>query len=146
MGRFGGLGKAGIALVAVFVGVLVGYYLSPRERRPPAVSAMVLYERYCASCHGDGGRGDGPVAIALRPRPRDLTRLKLSMGTSYSLDYLARVIDGRETVRAHGTSSMPVWGEVFSESLKERSRARELTLSYVRNLAVYLDSMQVTPR
>ena len=136
----------GIAAVAMLGGVLIGYYLSPRERRPPALSGMVLYERYCASCHGDGGRGDGPVAIALRPRPRDLTRLKVGTGASYSLDRLVRVIDGREAIQAHGTSSMPVWGEVFNESFKENPRAREVTRAYIRSLAAYLDSMQVAPR
>ncbi|HET8540322.1 MAG TPA: c-type cytochrome [Anaeromyxobacter sp.] len=34
------------------------------------------YARYCASCHGPGGAGDGPAAKALRPPPRDLTGVK----------------------------------------------------------------------
>jgi mono/diheme cytochrome c family protein len=31
-----------------------------------------LYRTYCASCHGDGGRGDGPEAAMFRPAPRNL--------------------------------------------------------------------------
>jgi mono/diheme cytochrome c family protein len=31
------------------------------------------YATYCASCHGQGGKGDGPAAAALSPKPRDLT-------------------------------------------------------------------------
>lgn len=27
----------------------------------------------CASCHGESGKGDGPVGAALNPRPRDFT-------------------------------------------------------------------------
>lgn len=33
-----------------------------------------VYERWCASCHGFEGRGDGPAAARMLPRPRDFTR------------------------------------------------------------------------
>lgn len=32
-----------------------------------------LYAQQCASCHGSGGKGDGPAAAALQPKPRNLT-------------------------------------------------------------------------
>lgn len=32
-----------------------------------------LYRRYCATCHGDEGRGDGPSAGGLATRPSDFT-------------------------------------------------------------------------
>jgi mono/diheme cytochrome c family protein len=28
----------------------------------------------CASCHGETGKGDGPVGVALQPPPRDLSQ------------------------------------------------------------------------
>ena len=31
-----------------------------------------VYLERCAPCHGDDGRGDGPAAAALEPRPRNL--------------------------------------------------------------------------
>jgi mono/diheme cytochrome c family protein len=31
------------------------------------------YESNCAVCHGKAGRGDGPGAAALNPKPRDLS-------------------------------------------------------------------------
>jgi mono/diheme cytochrome c family protein len=45
---------------------------------PPAESAAVEadakagkadYQTYCASCHGESGAGDGPIAQALNPKP-----------------------------------------------------------------------------
>jgi len=33
---------------------------------------QALYSTYCASCHGDSGKGDGPVGLTLNPRPADL--------------------------------------------------------------------------
>lgn len=32
-----------------------------------------LYQTWCASCHGETGQGDGPVAQTLNPKPADLT-------------------------------------------------------------------------
>lgn len=32
-----------------------------------------LYQKTCAPCHGPGGKGDGPAAAALNPKPRDHT-------------------------------------------------------------------------
>ena len=33
---------------------------------------QLLYQQQCLSCHGLGGRGDGPVGRSLNPRPADL--------------------------------------------------------------------------
>jgi len=33
-----------------------------------------LFQRNCVACHGSRGKGDGPAAVALNPRPADLTR------------------------------------------------------------------------
>lgn len=32
-----------------------------------------LYGQFCATCHGTGGKGDGPAGSALNPPPRDHT-------------------------------------------------------------------------
>ena len=40
----------------------------------PPTDVKQLYDTSCASCHGTDGRGDGPAADALVPRPRDFTR------------------------------------------------------------------------
>jgi|GEM_PF-6604617 len=31
------------------------------------------FTTYCSACHGRSGKGDGPAAIALQPKPRNLT-------------------------------------------------------------------------
>lgn len=69
-----------------------------------------LYRSYCASCHGVGGRGDGPVAVSLAKPPADLTQLGVRYGTPLPVDRLAEWIDGRRAVAAHGPREMPVWG------------------------------------
>jgi mono/diheme cytochrome c family protein len=99
-------------------------------------SGEILYRRYCASCHGVDGRGDGPAAGALSPPPTDLTRLRASVRV------LMRVIDGRRTARAHGSVTMPVWGEVFERSLIGERHRRRTALLKTRALAQYVRGLQ----
>lgn len=37
------------------------------------VSGQAVFAANCATCHGDGGRGDGPAAVGLEPPPADLS-------------------------------------------------------------------------
>ena len=40
---------------------------------PDTPRGAVIYGRHCAVCHGPDGRGNGPAAPSLIPRPRDFT-------------------------------------------------------------------------
>src|SRR4051812_14506034 len=49
--------------------------LNPLSSDEATVNAgRLLYQTNCAVCHGASGRGDGPVAIGLRPSPSDFTQ------------------------------------------------------------------------
>lgn len=51
-----------------------GNTTNPFEGQADAVAAgQELYATNCATCHGDGGKGDGPAGAALDPAPADLT-------------------------------------------------------------------------
>ena len=75
----------------------------------PSHPGHSLYQRYCAECHGVFADGKGPRAPALEKPAPDLTRLGEAKGEAPRLEALTRVIDGRRTLRAHGTGPMPVW-------------------------------------
>lgn len=75
--------------------------------------AQKTYLRYCSACHGESGKGDGIVAHLMTPKPTDLTRLARDNKGEFPYLQLIKVIDGRQTVRAHGDPDMPVWGEIF---------------------------------
>jgi mono/diheme cytochrome c family protein len=121
-----------LAVVAVAVGVAPEG--SAAEDKPDA--GTTLYARYCASCHGTAGRGDGPVAGELAKRPPDLTTL------SYDVATLMTIIDGRKSVRVHGTSAMPVWGYVFEESLVGEPHRLRTVLHELRVLAEHTADLQ----
>ncbi|MFQ5666208.1 MAG: c-type cytochrome [Candidatus Binatia bacterium] len=38
-----------------------------------AAQGKATYQKHCASCHGKTGKGDGPAAGVLNPKPRDHT-------------------------------------------------------------------------
>lgn len=68
-----------------------------------------LFERYCATCHGDGGKGDGQNASNLNPPPPDLTSSKNLADATY----VRRVI--AEGSVAVGRSPLsPPWGRTLS--------------------------------
>jgi cytochrome c oxidase cbb3-type subunit 3 len=84
-----------------------------------------LYGHFCASCHGQSGKGDGPAAAALNPKPRDHTD-KETM-SKLSDDELLKVIkNGGASV---GKSPlMPAWGaSLKDEQIKD-------VIAYVRTL------------
>jgi mono/diheme cytochrome c family protein len=79
-------------------------------------SGKTNYESSCAACHGQNGKGDGSVSAELRTKPSDLTLIAKRNGGVFPTEVLYQIIDGRRTIRAHGTYEMPVWGSVFQSS------------------------------
>jgi high-affinity iron transporter len=53
-------------------GLIRAYDIQVTPRKAPDVApAQALYSAQCANCHGAQGRGDGPAAPGLDPRPTD---------------------------------------------------------------------------
>jgi len=71
------------------------------------------YQSGCAACHGADGKGDGPMAGALKTRPADLTVLSRKNNGVFPVEAVYNVIDGRKAIAGHGSREMPVWGYRF---------------------------------
>ena len=116
----------------------------PTPQNPPLVIRSLagrdLFEFYCATCHGRDGRGQGPVAIALKAPPPDLTRLTAHNGGTFPRERVQMFVthDGSTLSPAHGTAEMPVWGPVF------RGLDPSDTLAAIRiaNVVQYIESIQ----
>jgi len=132
--------RIAIVLAAAFS---LGFRLCGESAPPsPAPGGAALYRRYCASCHGLTGRGDGPVAETLSTPPADLTQLAKKAGGHFDEPGLIAYIDGRRWVKAHGPREMPVWGAVFDEELKDQFYSEYTGLLQSRALADYIASIQ----
>ena len=104
-----------------------------------------LFQRCCASCHGTGGRGDGPVAASLRSRPADLTAIAKQRGGEFTTGEVSQFIDGRFAVPAHGSREMPVWGERFGADVPEAGLGESIARGNIASLVEYLKSIQQPP-
>lgn len=78
-----------------------------------------LYKTQCSPCHGDKGKGDGPAAVALTPKPADHTSKALQAESDGSLFY--KISEGRKP--------MPT----FKNTLKENQRWA--LINYIRTLS-----------
>jgi len=103
------------------------------------VSGKTMFATYCAACHGVGGKGDGPAAVALKNRPTDLTQLSAKNGGKYPELFVVATLNGRE-VDAHGSQEMPIWGDLF-RSLESNDRS-DVVHMRIGNLTSYIGSLQ----
>jgi len=95
-----------------------------------------LYQGHCAVCHGEEGKGDGPLAAMLVRSVPDLRAVEIRNELE-----LIEIIDGRGLRAAHGTQDMPVWGWAF----REVERSENEVQARMQALAQYIMSLQAAP-
>jgi len=97
--------------------------------RPAMVASLVLTlslflglvaAARCQPCHGERGRGDGPLAAALAPRPADLV-LHAAQHSDEELFYVV--------TRGVAGTAMPAWREVLG------AHERWEVVAYLRDLS-----------
>ena len=102
------------------------------------------YLAYCATCHGEAGKGDGPMAKHLASKPSNLTLMSKRYYNQFPFWHIYGVVDGRAEVKMHGPRTMPVWGDRFTE--EQGAEAARPSIDLVRGriwqLVVYLQSIQ----
>jgi mono/diheme cytochrome c family protein len=109
------------------------------QNDPFAAKGRKLFAQYCVSCHGNDGRGHGPVEASLKTPPADLTAIQ-KQGEKFPFIKVMIAIDGEKTDRiiaAHGTYDMPVWGTVFRRKGGDLEKQGS-----VYALAKYVESIQ----
>lgn len=132
------MGRLAFVSLVVAVGFLLPFFAEAQGENP---QAKEMFQRYCATCHGPGGTGDGVMSGFLKKQPADLTQLAKKNGGEFPFHRTMQFIDGTQDVRAHGDPDMPVWGEVFkhdtagSPSQQAEIRTKILLITqYVRSI------------
>jgi len=108
-----------ITLIGIAVGLWIGFNpVQAAEDR--AAKGRPLYERYCLSCHGPEGRGDGPLGLRLNPPAANFHKPE---SRNKSDDDLLKAIQ-----QGHSDTAMASWRGVLSgEELQD-------ILAYIRKL------------
>jgi mono/diheme cytochrome c family protein len=107
-----------------------------------AYNGEQLFQRFCASCHGKLGYGDGPVAPSIKVLIPDLTQLSKRNRGTFPADRVQEIIDGRAVLPAHGTRPMPVWGYELEAQVPPEQSGREVAQGLIDRLVEYLRSIQ----
>jgi mono/diheme cytochrome c family protein len=101
------------------------------------------YQRNCAVCHGDDGRGDGIMRKYLTLRPANLRQLAKTNGGKFPFWEVYHKINGQSEVRAHGTREMPIWGDRFrAEAGSDGKSALTQAAGRILSLTFYLEHIQ----
>ncbi len=101
------------------------------------------YMSACASCHGEGGAGDGPLAGLMTVPVPGLTGLSAANDGQFPMLEVIHTIDGRQGIRGHGYP-MPVWGSRFSGELENAGPygAEAIVRGRILSIAYYLEALQ----
>jgi mono/diheme cytochrome c family protein len=119
----------------------------PEAQHQPVTPPLIIesmtgkdsFEFYCASCHGETGKGDGPTAKAIRTRPADLTVLARRSGGAFPKNRVLEIVTGTgRQIEAHGSSDMPVWGPIFRGLDPSEVRVRQR----IDNIVAYIETVQ----
>jgi mono/diheme cytochrome c family protein len=135
-------GRISHATIAAFMAVVAA---TPAGAEDP-LSGREEFRASCASCHGVGAKGDGPVAETLSIKPADLTILSKTGDGEFPLRRVFETIDGRNSVKGHGDRVMPIWGTRYkAESnhlLVDPDAAEWEAVVRILALVLYLQNIQ----
>jgi mono/diheme cytochrome c family protein len=103
-----------------------------------------LYRIHCQACHGEEGKGDGPMKGQLELQIPDLTSITERYEGEFPTETIHEIIDGRRETPAHGTKEMPVWGFTFQAAGRDTDQEQEVH-ELISTLTKYLETLQTGP-
>lgn len=102
--------------LAPFAALAIAAITAACLQQPRIPSGAEDYATFCAACHGDAGRGDGPAAGGLTRKPIDLTRISALNGGVFPATAVMAKIYGY-TGGQGGSSVMPAFGPLLDGEL-----------------------------
>lgn len=133
------VGSVAIAALAA-IPILATVSSTARAQQRDGFDGRSIYRTYCAVCHGEGAKGDGPLAASLKVRPPDLTQFSKKHDGAFPRELVLRIVDGREPVKGHGGGDMPVWGDAFAQATENADP--ESVNRKIQAVVGYLEQLQ----
>jgi mono/diheme cytochrome c family protein len=95
-----------------------------------------VYEKWCAGCHGGDGKGKGPAAEWMLPRPRDFTTALYQIRTTPT-GQLPTDADIRKVIdEGMPGTAMPGWSELLSEG------ERDQLVTYLKSFSTFFKNQK----
>lgn len=140
-----------LAFVTFSLGI--GLTAQAADQSKTRVSANIkagkeLFRQHCSVCHGTGGKGDGSMYDphsgdkSVRVPPADLTLLSERNGGTFPVERVKDSIQSKAPIQAHGTPSMPAWGDIF---YNQKANPKVIS-ARVRDITAYIESIQMSKR
>jgi mono/diheme cytochrome c family protein len=126
-----------VTLVAIWGVVAAPAGAQAQINKAAAARGRTAYLRYCASCHGNEARGDGPRASSTSVPVPDLTTIAARSGGTFDYNRVLRSIMKGSESKGHQANAMPAWGRAFSGT-----DGMAAMVEAVRDLTHYLQSVQ----
>jgi mono/diheme cytochrome c family protein len=106
-----------------------------------STSGKEMYGAYCAACHGNDGKGNGPAASAFKIPPTDLTLLAKNNNGKFPGEHFNSILKFGTPIAAHGNVEMPVWYNLF-RSMDSSATGDGITMMRMKNLRDYVEGLQ----
>ena len=105
-------------------------------------SGSEMYSTYCAVCHGQDGKGNGPAAPALKTHPADLTLLAKKNGGTFPATHVTSTLEFGVENPAHGSKDMPIWSDLFKTLHPTGDKTSAPVRLRISNITDYLKTIQ----
>ena len=135
-------------MTRIFIGFTAALALSAcvGNEMPQASDGRALFMENCAVCHGENGKGNGPMARAMSTAPRDLTLIAVRNNDVFPRAKTMSTIDGYARSGMTGPN-MPEFGELLKGDLVPFDSGDGIQTPTPRKLVAlleYLESIQET--
>jgi len=134
------MSRIGICLSSVGLTILFVSNVGAQGKLPFEPSGRDIYLDRCSACHGEDGKGHGPVVRALKIAPGDLTLIAKNNGGVFPEDRVKSIAgDFVLLIPAHGSRETPIWGDIFHP---KRAADQQVAQERFKSLVTYLQSIQ----
>ncbi len=133
--------KAGACLTILMLGAC-----TPEVEMPGPGDGKGLFMANCATCHGEDGKGEGPMARQMQKAPRDLTLIGVREKGNFPRARVMSVIDGYARSGLEGPG-MPEFGALLEGDLIPFDSGDGVQTPTPRKLVAlleYIESIQQT--
>jgi len=108
---------------------------------PDLARGRLVFQNHCVKCHGPSGKGDGPAATVLAPRPRDFTTAKYKIRTTESGSVPTDDDLAQSTRQGLYGTAMPAWDGLLTpaEILDVVTYVKSFSPRFINEIPIMVD-------